>query len=167
MAIEDTIWELAVADGDHLRRAAEVVDARHRGFLLTERPPDDAVFRLWGQHCDRNRQPDVYARISGELAHVRLDMFPCGKPLTEQALQQAIALLFGEEILELHRRRMRPGRRHGLSDVELERYFALVGNARPVVLIGSERVPAGRAEAVAAQLVKLARGSAEWVETVH
>ena len=45
---------------------------------------------------------------------------------------------------------MRPGRRHGLSDVELERYFALVGNARPVVLIGSEWVPAGRAETVAA-----------------
>jgi hypothetical protein len=62
--------------------------------------------------------------------------------------------------------RLRLGR-HGLSADQIERYYAVVGNGRPVFPIGSERVPAERTEAVAEQLVKLARGSSESRETVH
>ncbi len=159
--------ELTADEMDQLKRAAEIIDGGSRGFLLTRRPADDVVFRVWGRACDRDRLPDVYARIDGEVAHVRLDMLPCGRPLTEQALEQAIILLFGVEIGDIHRRWRGQRERRGLSDAEVERYFALVGNGRPVFLIGCERVPAQRAEAVAEQLVKLARGSAESVESVH
>ncbi len=165
--MEDRLAEITAEEWEHLRRAAELVDGKRAGFLVTDRPPDDPVFRLWGHYCDEERLPDVYARIDGEHAHVRLDMLPCGRRLTEPALEQAIVLLFGVEMLEVHRRWRDRGRRHGLSDGELRRYFVAVGNGWPVYLIGSERVSAGRAEVVAEGLVKVAREASEWVETVQ
>ncbi|MEE8523299.1 MAG: hypothetical protein V3T72_05150 [Thermoanaerobaculia bacterium] len=146
-------------DLKNFRRAAEVVDAKRSGYLLTHSPADDLVFRLWGRWCDHENVPDVYARIRGKTAHVRLDMAPSGKPLSEQALQQGIMLLFGEETLEIHRRLLRHRRDHGLSTSQIDGYFRRVGNGHPVVIIGSKRVPADRAESVAEQLARLARWS--------
>ncbi len=154
-------------DLERLEKAAEVVIAKRRGFLLTRRPADDPVFRLWGRWCDRERFPDVYARIMGQRAHVRLDMAPAGKPLSEAALQQAIVLLFGEETLAIHRRLLRRRRGHGLTAAEIDAYYRRVGNGRPVMLLHARRVPAERAETVAAQLLRLARASLAGDESVH
>jgi hypothetical protein len=155
-------------DLENLRRASEVVDAKRSGYLVTHSPADDLVFRIWGRWCDRQNVPDVYARIRGKTAHVRLDMAPSGKPLSEQALQQAIVLLFGEETLEIHRRLLRHRRDHGLLAAQIDGYYRRVGNGRPVVVLGSKQVPAARAEAVAEQLARLARWSVESAtELVH
>ncbi len=153
-------------DLERLAKAAEVVMAKRRGYLVTRRPADDPVFRLWGRWCDGERLPDVYARIAGERAHVRLDMAPSGSPLSEVALQQAIGLLFGEETLTVHRQLLRR-RGRDLSDAEVDAYYRRVGNGRPVMVLGSQRVPAERAEAVAAQLLRLAQASLQGDETVH
>ncbi len=144
-----------------LRRAAEVIDAKRSGYLLTHSPADDLVFRIWGRWCDNEQVPDVYARIRGKTAHVRLDMAPTGKPLSEQALQQAIVLLFGEETLAIHRRLLLHRRDHGLRAAQIDAYYRRVGNGRPVVILGSKQVPAERAESVAEQLARLARWSVE------
>lgn len=152
----------------HLRRVAEVGDAKRSGYLVTRSPADDLVFRLWGRWCDHENIPDVYARIRGKTAHVRLDMAPSGKPLSEQALQQAIVLLFGEETLRIHRLLLRHDRGHGLTAAQVDGYFRRVGNGRPVVIIGSKKVPADRAEAVAEQLTRLAQWSIECAsDSVH
>ena len=152
---------LSADEENQLLRALEVIHAQDRGFLVTQRPEKDVIYCVWGRWCDSEQAADVYARIQGDTAYVRLDMAPTGQPLSEQALQQAIVLLFGEEVLAIHLQHLRHRGGHGLSAAEIDRYFRCVGNGFPIMLIGSQEVPAQRAESVAEQLAKLARASVE------
>lgn len=150
-----------------LEPAASLLEAMAHGYLLGAFPRYHVIFFIWSRWCDAEGIPDLSVRIDGEHAHIRLDMAPCQRPLSEQALQQAIVLLFGDACLEIHRRLLADRAQHGLSEEAVARYYACLGPDYPVRFLEAKRVPVSRARAVAQQLVKLARDEPSAEATVH